>query len=134
MADFSTDVNQLRQQLQAALEQAQQWQRQYEAQTPQRQALEPSPNLPAQPQLTAALPPSQNLTPEMIRAEVMEITEVGDLQEQLLMARFEILRLTQALTQEQLSHARTRQNLTNALADAVESIGRLKHQLPPKSP
>lgn len=131
MADFSVDVHQLRQKLQAALEQAQQWQAQYEAQAQHRQPQAP---IPGSTPVNPALPPGQDVTPEMIRAEVMQITEVGELQEQLLMARLEMLRLTQALTEEQMSHARTRQSLTTALGDAVESMGRLKNQLPPKTP
>ncbi len=130
MSDLSADVYELRKKLQATLEQAQQWQQQYEAQTEEVESapISPGSKIPDQP---VALPAGQTVTPASIRAEVSGLTEVSELQEQLIMARLEIYRLTQALTQEQVSHAKTRANLTNALADAVERISRLKQFPPP---
>lgn len=133
MSDLPADVQKIRQQLQAALEQAAQWQQRYEAQAPKSSGNISPDTTDQNPFPPLELPPSSSDRDLNELPENLPLTDVTELQRQLTQAQAEITRLTAALAQEQANHAKTRQNLTNALADAIENLTRLRNQ-PPRTP
>jgi hypothetical protein len=64
----------------------------------------------------------------------LEAISIEELRQRLVQALIECDRLAQALRTEQSNHAQTRNSLTMALGDAVDSLAQAKGQAPSQSP
>lgn len=68
-----------------------------------------------------------------IQQEVMSLS-ISQLQERLIQSLIECDRLAQSLMAEKASHAQTRNDLTTALGDAVDSLSKERLQVAPGNP
>ncbi|MDG2990924.1 hypothetical protein L3556_08285 [Candidatus Synechococcus calcipolaris G9] len=152
MTDLGQQVKYLQEQLRIAQNRAAEWQKRYEVEAQQRRqdaelhrqtllnSKSSAPNYSAN-RLT--LPPSASESGERaiadgvaneIQAQVLGETDPVTLQAQLIQALLDNQRLTQALESERASHAKTRQSLTTALGDTIETLQQRRRLRPPKSP
>lgn len=150
MTDLGQQVKYLQEQLRIAQNRAAEWQKRYEIEAQQRrQEAELNRQALLNPKPSAAnhSPPGSTISDleagegaiadgmiTEIQTQVLGETDLVTLQAQLIQALLENQRLTQALESERASHAKTRQNLTTALGDTIETLQNRRRLRPPKTP
>lgn len=145
MADPGQQVKYLQEQLRLAQTRAAEWQKRYEIEAQQRRqeaelsrqaflSSKPAAHLLSISESEPLDPAIAEATATEIQAQVQAETDVARLQTQLIQALLENQQLSQSLAAERANHAKTRQSLTTALGDTIDTLQQRRRLRPPKTP